>query len=89
MIVRGPFCPPSPWINKNTDRTLDVVFSRFRGFSFIITLRQKPKEVTRMLSFCLVIQHCMPIQYCTKPKLQYSTKPKLQYFTKPKTSILY
>ena len=33
-------------INYNTDRTLDVVFSRFRGFSFTITLRQKPKGVT-------------------------------------------
>ena len=31
-----------------TDRTLDVVFSRFRVFSFSINLRQKPKEVTRM-----------------------------------------
>jgi len=32
-------------MNKNTDRTLDVVFSRFRGFSFTITLRQKRKVV--------------------------------------------
>ena len=32
-------------MNKNTDRTLDVVFSRFRGFSFTITLRQKSKVV--------------------------------------------
>ena len=32
-----------------TDRTLDVVFSRFRGFSFTKTLRQKPKGITRML----------------------------------------
>jgi len=31
-------------INNNTDRTLDVVFSRFKGFSVTITLRQKPKE---------------------------------------------
>ena len=38
-------------INK-TNRTLDVVFYRFRSFSFTITLRQKPKEVTRMLSLC-------------------------------------
>ena len=37
------------------DRTLDVVFSRFRGFSFTITLRQKTKGVTRMLSLCFVI----------------------------------
>ena len=34
--------------NDNTDRTLDVVFSRFRGFSFTITMRQKPKGVTRI-----------------------------------------
>jgi len=46
---------------NNTDRTLDVVFSRFRGFSFIVTLRQKPKEVTRMLSLCLVIQRSMRV----------------------------
>ena len=32
---------------KITDRTLDVIFSRFRGFSFTITPRQKPKGVTR------------------------------------------
>ena len=32
---------------KITDRTLDVVFSRFRGFSFTITLSQKPKGVPR------------------------------------------
>ena len=32
-------------MNKNTDRTLDVVFSRFRGFLFTITLRQKRKVV--------------------------------------------
>ena len=47
--------------NNNTDRTLDVVFSRFRGFSFTITLRQKHKRVPRrqrMLSLCLVIQSC-------------------------------
>ena len=42
-----------------TDNTLDVVFARFRGFSFTITLRQKPKEVMRMLFLCLVIQHSM------------------------------
>ena len=32
-----------------TDGTLDVVFSRFRGFSFTISLRQKPKGVTRSM----------------------------------------
>ena len=30
------------------DRTLDVVFSKFRGFSFTITLRQQPKGVRRI-----------------------------------------
>ena len=30
-------------INNNTDRTLDVVFSRFKGFLFTITLRQNYK----------------------------------------------
>ena len=44
-------------INK-TDRTLDVVFSRFSGFSFTITLRQRPKGVMCMPSLCLVIQRC-------------------------------
>ena len=34
-------------------------FLRFRGFSFNIIMRQKPKEVTRMLSLCLVIQRGM------------------------------
>ena len=29
------------WINNNTDRTLDVVFSRFRGLELKITLRQR------------------------------------------------
>ena len=43
--------------SKITDKTLDVVVSRFLGFSFIITLRQKPKGVTSMPFFCrLVIQ---------------------------------
>ena len=32
-----------------TDRALDVVFSRFRDFSFTLTLRQKSKVVTRSL----------------------------------------
>ena len=31
----------------NTDRTLDVVFSRFKVFSFTVILRQKPNGVTR------------------------------------------
>ena len=56
-------------MKTNTDRTLDVVFSRFRGFSFTITLRQKPKGVTRMLSLCLVIQcdmHVTPLGVCLR-----------------------
>ena len=50
-----------PKINNNTTITLDVVFSRFRVFSFTITLRQKPKRATRMLSLCLVIQRGMRV----------------------------
>ena len=44
---------------NNTDRTLDVVFSRLRDYSFTITLRQRPKGVTCMLSLCLIIQRCL------------------------------
>jgi len=33
---------------KITARTLDFVFSRFRGFSFTITLKQKLKGVPLM-----------------------------------------
>ena len=46
-----------------TDKTLDVVFSRFRGFSFTITLRQKSKGVkyAHALSLCLVIQRGMRV----------------------------
>ena len=44
---------------KITDRTLNVVFLRFRGFSFTITQRQYPKGVRRSRrrtdSLCLVI----------------------------------
>ena len=53
--------------NNNTDKILDVVFSRFRGFSFTKTLRQRPKGVTHMLSLCLVIQRCLrgtPLGFC-------------------------
>jgi len=32
-------------INNITDRTPDLVCSRYRGSSFTITLRQKPKGV--------------------------------------------
>ena len=42
-----------------TVNTLDVVFARFRGFSFTITLRQTPKLVMSMLFLCLVIQYSM------------------------------
>ena len=51
---------------------LDVVFLRFRGFSFTIALRQKPKGVPRrqrMLSLCLVIQCCLrgtPLGFCLR-----------------------
>ena len=39
------------------EHTQDVVFSRFRGFSFTVILRQKPRVVrTGSLSLCLVIQ---------------------------------
>ena len=56
-------------MDNNTDKTLNVVFSRIRGFSFTITQWQKPKRVTRMLSLCLVIQHVMqvtPLGYCLR-----------------------
>ena len=35
-----------PYINNNTDRTLDVVFSRFRGFPFARTPRPKEQDKT-------------------------------------------
>ena len=54
-----------------TDRTLDIVFLRFLGFSFTITLRQKPKGVTRMLGekACSTLHECnsfglLPQGYC-------------------------
>ena len=47
---------------KITDRTLDVVFSRFGWNFFTITLRQKPRGVSRSRrrtgSFCLEILRC-------------------------------
>ena len=52
-----------PQIYNNTDRTLDVVFSRFRGFSFTITMRQTH---TSMLSYCLVIQHVTLLGFCLR-----------------------
>ena len=60
-------------IDKNTDRTLDVFFSRFRGFSFILTIRQRPKVVTRMHSLCLVIQRCLrgtPLGFCLRASVK-------------------
>ena len=59
--------PVKQQINNNTDRTLDVVFSRF--FLSTITLRQKPKGVTHMLSLCLVMQRGMrvtPLGFCLR-----------------------
>ena len=52
----------------NTDRILDVIL-RFKSFSFTVTLRQKPKGITRMLSLCLVIQCCLhgtPLSFCLR-----------------------
>ena len=46
------------------DHGLDT--SRFRGFLFTITLRQKPKGVMRMLSLCLVIQRILPQGQCER-----------------------
>ena len=51
---------------KITDGTVDVVFSRFMCVSFTITLRQKPKEVTSILSLCLVIQRVTPLDFCLR-----------------------
>ena len=54
---------------KITNRTLDVDFSRFMYVSFKITLRQKPKGVTRKLSLCLVIHRGMrvtPLGFCLR-----------------------
>ena len=51
---------------KITDGTVDVVFSRFMCVSFTITLRQKPKEVTSILSLCLVIQQVTPLDFCLR-----------------------
>ena len=40
--------PLKLWLINNTERTLDVDFSRFSGFLFTITPRHKPKGVTRI-----------------------------------------
>ena len=56
-------------IKKNTNKKLDVVFSRIRSFSFQKNLRQKPKGVTHKLSLCLVIQRSMrvtPLGFCLR-----------------------
>ena len=56
-------------INNKKDRTHDVVFSRFRGFSFTITLRKKPKGVTHMPR-CITRQResmCVtPLGFCLR-----------------------
>ena len=42
-------------------------FQDFGGFPLTITLRQKPKGVTHMVSLCHVIQHCLrgtPLGFC-------------------------
>ena len=47
-------------LHNNTGRTLDVVFLKFKGFSFAISLRQRPKGVTfpeyRLLIYILVFK---------------------------------
>ena len=60
-------------INNNTDRTLDVFFSRFRGFSFTIILRQMPKGMPRLIArkrmrvtpfgFCLRVMNEKPLKF--------------------------
>ena len=50
-------------IKSNTDRTLNVFFQIFKGLPFTITLRQRPKAVTRMLSVCLVIRLGMSVTH--------------------------
>ena len=56
-----------------TDRTLDIVFSKFGCNSFIITLSQKPREVLRSRrktdSLCLVILRQLretPLGFCLR-----------------------
>ena len=53
-------------IKNSTNRTLDVVFSRFNCFSFTITLRQKPKEVTRVLSCNSRSMRVTPLGFCLR-----------------------
>ena len=51
------------------DRTIDVVFSRFRVFSFTITLRKKPKGVTRRQRWITRQRESMrvtPLSFCLK-----------------------
>ena len=50
------------YINNSPIRTLDVVFSRFRGFSFTITQRQKHKVVTSMHAQFRVIPRGMRLR---------------------------
>ena len=56
-------------INNKPDKTLYVVFSRLKGFSFTENLWQRPIDVTHMLSLCLVIQRCLlgtPLGFCLR-----------------------
>ena len=64
-------------------RTLDVVFSRFRAFSFFIS----PKQLERSLSLCLVIQPSMrvtPLGFC----LRVIVNEKLQNLEKMRSTVL-
>ncbi len=51
---------------------LDVVFSRFRGFSFTITLRQKPKGVTRNVEQALSVNLQDREMACSTPTARNS-----------------
>ena len=50
-------------LNNNNRENNRCRFSKFRGFSFTITLRQKPKGVMRMQSLFLVIQRLMRVTH--------------------------
>ena len=76
-----------------TDRTLDIVFSKFGCNSFIITLSQKPREVLRSRrktdSLCLVILRQLretPLGFCLRvivnefhPNLEKTTSSVLSF----------
>ena len=70
-----------------TDKTLDAVFSRFRGFSFTKTLWQKPQGVTRMLFLCLLLKRGMcitPFDFC----LRVIVNEKLENLEKTTSTVL-